>query len=477
MKKQTRRRWLLRLQTGLLLALLLYLVVLYALTPSIENIQKTRHDEPAHLVSSDGRLLAEYYWVNRQWVPLKHIAPAVVDALIATEDHRFYQHFGLDWQRTLASLVHTLAGRRQGGSTITQQLARNLFPKEIGRARTLTRKLKEAITAFKIEAHYSKDEILEIYLNTVPFLYNAWGIEMAARTYFDQHASQLTLLESATLIGMLKGSSYYNPVLHPERAESRRNTVLAQMKKRGKLTAEEYATLSGTPLEIRFAQQKNPAGLAPHLAQHLHSTLIEWADRHGYSLYFDGLVIRTTIHGQLQETANLALQREGALRASALTVDPRNGNVTAWVGPKEEQGGHAALIQRTASLIQGKLRFLTHIEDRHGNVLETFPTSTTTVPRTDEDTLQGDGWMVVLHPQLVVGVCWEPPEHSALPIVGKLFQRAQQTQLINLPLPPSIAHVAPPSELPEIPSDMPLRPLEAIEWQSNPIAEPLFHTP
>jgi len=471
------RRWLLCLLAGLLLVLLFYLAVLYALTPSIENIQKTRHDEPAHLVSSDGRLLAEYYWVNRQWVPLGQIAPTVVDALISTEDHRFYQHFGLDWQRTLASIVHTLAGRRQGGSTITQQLARNLFPKEIGRARTLTRKLKEAITAFKIEAHYSKDEILEIYLNTVPFLYNAWGIEMAARTYFDQNASQLTLLESATLIGMLKGSSYYNPVLHPERATSRRNTVLAQMKKRGKLTAEEYEILSIAPLEIRFTQQKTPAGLAPHLAQHLHSTLIEWADRHGYSLYFDGLVIRTTIHGQLQEAANLALQREDALHASALAVDPRNGNVTAWVGLKEGQGGHAALASHTTSLIQGKLRFLTHIEDRHGNVLEIFPAPTITAPRANEDVLQGEGWMIVQHPQMTIGVYWEPPEHSALSIVSQLFQRAQQAQLVHMPLPPSVANMALPAELPEIQGDIPLLPLEAIELQSSPIAEPLFNTP
>ena len=115
-------------------------------------------------------------------------------------------------------MLSTLTGDLQGGSTITQQLARNLYPEEIGRAATLTRKVKEAITALKIEAVYSKDEILETYLNTVPFLYNAFGIEMAARTYFDKSADQLDVLESATLIGMLKGTSYYNPVLNPERA-------------------------------------------------------------------------------------------------------------------------------------------------------------------------------------------------------------------------------------------------------------------
>src|SRR5690606_30770591 len=216
-------------------------------------------------------------------------------------DHRFYQHHGIDLRRTAGAALNTLRGRREGGSTITQQLARNMYPEEIGRSVSVTRKVKEAVTAFKIEWSYSKDEILETYLNTVPFLYNAYGIEMAARTYFDKSADKLNVLESATLIGMLKGTAYYNPVLNPERAQARRNTVLSQMKKRGKLEAQEYDTLVRRPLRIRFERQSEIAGLAPHLAQQLKRQLIEWADRRGYSLYADGLVIRTTIDGRLQE--------------------------------------------------------------------------------------------------------------------------------------------------------------------------------
>ncbi|WCM90439.1 penicillin-binding protein 1A [Acidovorax sp. NCPPB 3576] len=293
------------------LALLLYVLALIPFTPAISDIRKAKTEQPAQLVSADGRLLAEYKWVNREWVPLEGIAPSVKDALIATEDHRFYDHFGLDWRRTGSALIRTLGGDKQGGSTITQQLARNLYPEDIGRAPTLTRKLKEAITALKIEVLYSKDEILETYLNTVPFLYNAYGIEMAARTYFDKSADKLTVLESATLIGMLKGTSYYNPVLNPERAQERRNTVLSQMKKRGKLTAEEYDTLSRRPLRIRFERQVETAGPTPHLAQQLRKQLIDWADRNGYSLYADGLVIRTTIDSRLQAFANQAVTRQG----------------------------------------------------------------------------------------------------------------------------------------------------------------------
>ena len=290
---------------------LLYALLLIPFTPSISDIRKARLEQPAQVLSADGKLLAEFKWANRAWVPLSEIAPSVTVALIATEDHRFYQHHGLDWRRTGAAALSTFSGRQQGGSTLTQQLARNLYPEEIGRAPTLNRKLKEAITAFKIEALYTKAEILETYLNTVPFLYNAFGIEMAARTYFDKSADQLNLLESATLVGMLKGNSYYNPVLNPERAVQRRNTVLAQMVKPEKLDAAKYEAPIKRPLHIEFERQIGPMGPAPHFAQQLRKWLITWADSHNYSLYTDGLVVRTTIDSRLQSVANQAVARQG----------------------------------------------------------------------------------------------------------------------------------------------------------------------
>lgn len=293
------------------LLLLLYTLLLIPFTPAISDIRKAKTEQPAQVLSRDGKLLAEYKWAHREWVPLKSISPAVVDALIATEDHRFYEHWGMDGRRVLGAAVATVSGKRQGGSTITQQLARNRFPEEIGRAPTLTRKLKEAITAFKIELLYSKEEILETYLNTVPFLYNAHGIEMAARTYFDTSADKLTVLQSATLIGMLKGTSYYNPVLNPERAQNRRNTVLAQMVKRDKLKPAQFEALKKRPLRIDFERQTEPQGPAPHFSQQLRKWLIAWADRNGYNLYTDGLVIHTTLDSRLQAVANQAVARQG----------------------------------------------------------------------------------------------------------------------------------------------------------------------
>ena len=290
---------------------LLYALLLVPFTPGIGDIRKAKIDQPAQVLSADGKELAVFKRANREWVTLDQVSPFVIDALIATEDHRFRDHFGLDWRRIGGAALRTFSGDRQGGSTITQQLARNLYPDDIGRAPTLTRKLKEAITALKIEALYTKDEILETYLNTVPFLYNAYGIEMAARTYFDKPARRLDVLESATLIGMLKGTSYYNPVLNPERSVQRRNIVLAQMAKRGKLDAAKLAGLQARTLRIDFARQVASPGPAQHFAEYLRKWLIDWADRNGYSLDADGLVVHTTLDARLQTMANQAVMRQG----------------------------------------------------------------------------------------------------------------------------------------------------------------------
>ncbi len=346
---------------------LLYVLVLIPFTPGVGDLRKAKSEAPSVLLASDGSVLAEYRRINRQWVALDRIAPHVVNALIATEDHRFYDHHGIDFRRTAGAVLSTLSGDLQGGSTITQQLARNLYPEEIGRAASITRKVKEAVTALKIEAVYSKPEILETYLNTVPFLYNAFGIEMAARTYFDKSADKLDLLESATLIGMLKGTSYYNPVQNPERAVQRRNLVLAQMAKHGKLDPARVEGLAKRPLRLDFERQVELLGPAPHVAQHLRKWLIDWADRRGFDIHADGLKLRTTLDAKIQRAANRAVARQLAqlqtladsrrkagqdralLQAGFLALDPRNGEVRAWVGSRDfaqEQFDHVSQARR-----------------------------------------------------------------------------------------------------------------------------------
>ncbi|MDB5742577.1 MAG: glycosyl transferase, family 51 [Polaromonas sp.] len=392
--------------------LLLYVLVLIPFTPSIADLRKAKTAKPSVVLSADGVELAVFKRANREWVKLADISPHVRQALIATEDHRFYQHRGMDLKRTVSAFFHTLTGDLQGGSTITQQLARNLFPEDIGRAASLPRKIKEAITAFKIESVYTKDEILESYLNTVPFLYNAYGIEIAARTYFDKSADELDLLESATLVGMLKGTSYYNPVINPERSMQRRNIVLAQMAKHDKLPQARLASLQKMPLRIDFERQTETLGPAPHFAQQLKRWLIEWADRNDYDIHADGLVVRTTLDSRLQDMANKAVAAQAdrlqlladaqwgpragwktkknmvlllirstpefkaalttglnedqvlqklqsdetfmrklrddktRLQAGFLALDPRNGQVRAWVGSRDFAGDQFDHVQQ-----------------------------------------------------------------------------------------------------------------------------------
>ena len=290
--------------------LLVYGAILIPFTPSIADLKRAKIDQPSVLISADGRRLATLKPMNREWVRLNQISPHVITALIATEDHRFYNHYGVDVLRVVSGILRAFIGDPEGGSTLTQQLARNLYPEGIGRQRTVTRKLKETITAIKIEFAYSKQEILETYLNTMPFLYNAFGIEMAARTYFDKPARKLDVAESATLIAMLKGTAYYNPVLNPDRSLKRRNVVLAQMVKRGVLSEAEFNRQKLRPIRLDFERQPEALGPIPHVAMQIRKWLIDWADRNDKNIYTDGLIVHTTIDSRLQALANQAVNRQ-----------------------------------------------------------------------------------------------------------------------------------------------------------------------
>ncbi|HET7794990.1 MAG TPA: transglycosylase domain-containing protein [Rhizobacter sp.] len=299
---------------GVLGACLLAAYVGYLLrtSPDASELREAGQASPSVLLAADGTVLTSFGRAQQQRVSLAQVSPHVLQALLATEDRRFYEHHGVDLQRTLSALFHTATGRLQGGSTITQQLARNLFPEEIGRSRSVHRKFKELVTALRIERLYTKQQILEIYLNTAPFLYNAVGIEMAARTYWDKPAAELSALESATLVGMLKGSHYYNPVLFPERARARRNVVLAQMVKQEMLTPALYALLSEQPLRLNFNRQAENLGSAPHFAVHARKWLLDWAEAHDVDLYTDGLQIETTLDTRLQQAAEQAVAQQMA---------------------------------------------------------------------------------------------------------------------------------------------------------------------
>ena len=302
--------WLMLAIAALAVAAALFVGYQVTQAPAITELKTTKVPEPSVILSADGKTIGRFQEQRSQPVTLAQVSPYVTQALIATEDHRFREHHGVDWLRSIKAILRTATGRMEGGSTLTQQLVRNLFPEDIGRSRNLGRKVKEIVTALRIERIYTKDQILEAYLNTVPFLYNAVGIEAAAHTYFDKPAIELDAAESATLVAMLKGTNYYNPVLHPKRAKARRNLVLAQMLKRGVLSQEDHDLARAEDLQVTLTHQSVDLDMAPHFAAHVRKWLDDWADKNDRDLAREGLVIHTTLDSRLQEAATKAVERQ-----------------------------------------------------------------------------------------------------------------------------------------------------------------------
>ncbi|UUX94310.1 transglycosylase domain-containing protein [Aquabacterium sp. J223] len=292
-----------------------------ASAPGEAELRALRLPQPSVLVSADGQTLATLRRVHLQPLPLDRMGPLLPSALVATEDRRFAEHDGIDWRRTVSAALHTATGDVQGGSTITQQLARNLFPKEIGRARSLERKVKEMVTARRIERLWTKEQILERYLNSVPFLYNVMGVEMAARTYFGRGAEELDTAQVATLVGMLKGTHYYNPVLHPQRARERRNVVLLQMARHGLIEDGALRALQARPMAVSLQRPRDGDGGAPHFAVLVRRWLNAWAEARGLDPAADGLVVQTTLDSRLQRAAESALAGQARLLQDVAAVE------------------------------------------------------------------------------------------------------------------------------------------------------------
>ncbi|MEM1115924.1 MAG: transglycosylase domain-containing protein [Bacteroidota bacterium] len=293
-------------------AFAVYVFTLLPETPDDYALARATQAQPTVVLDVRGRPITQFEPAFREWVPLDSIPQHLVDALLATEDRKFYRHTGVDAARTVAAIWNTATGRREGGSTITQQLARNLFPEEIGNAGTVERKTKEALAARAIERAHTKREILEAYLNTVPFLYNAHGVEMAARTYFETHAPDLTVAQSAMLVAMLKGTNQFNPVRHPEAALARRNLVLRLMAAQDHLGAAEAAEVQAEPLGVVLRPQPSTYSAAPHFTAAVRRQVEAWARPLGYDIDRDGLVVRTTLDLDLQREAQAAVAERGA---------------------------------------------------------------------------------------------------------------------------------------------------------------------
>lgn len=291
----------------LILGILGFVFYLLMGLPSIQELENPQTAIASEVKSRDGIVLDRYYTENRTHVPIEEISPHVIDALIATEDHRFYNHWGIDMIRTLAVPWHLLNGRIQGGSTITQQLARNLY-KKIGREFSIIRKLREMITAIEIEHNYTKREIVEMYLNTVEFPNSAFGIQLASQTHYGKNAKDLTISQAATLIGSLKGVYIYNPRVNEENARDRRNTVLMLLNQRGFITNAVYEKLREEPIALDYHPPSNAGQESRYFGQYVRQKIQEWTKENGYNLDTDGLTIYTTIDSRLQRYAEQALR-------------------------------------------------------------------------------------------------------------------------------------------------------------------------
>lgn len=315
------------LMWGLKLALLgvFLLLVLFGLVyvgtfgqlPDSNTLIKIKEPAASEVYSKDNKLLGRYYTENRSNVTFKEISPNMINALIATEDNRFYEHRGIDeWAlvRVVVKTIFMVDRSSGGGSTLSQQIVKNLFGrKNYGPLTLPVSKIRESIIAYRLERLYSKEEILTLYLNTVPFGENTFGIELAAERFFSVRPDKLSVPQAATLVGMLKANNYYNPRTNPGRSLQRRNTVISQMSKYKYITDEQAKKFIGAPLGIKYNYLVYNTGPGAYFRELIRPQLEEWcsentkADGTPYNLYTDGLHIVTTLDFRMQRYAEMAM--------------------------------------------------------------------------------------------------------------------------------------------------------------------------
>ncbi|MGZ3851995.1 MAG: transglycosylase domain-containing protein [Flavisolibacter sp.] len=341
MNKSTRIFWQVFLGAigAFLLLILLIVIGVFGRLPGLKALENPSIVQASEVIASDGTLMGRFYSEkgNRSVVTYKDISPNVVNALVATEDERFYDHSGIDFKRTLSAIV--FLGSRGGGSTITQQLALNLFNGErasnpFSRA---VQKLKEYIIAIRLERNFTKQEILALYLNAVPFGDNVYGIRNASKTFFQKEPDRLNPVEAATLVGMLKGNSIYNPRTHPVQAFNRKNVVIGQMEKNDYLSSADAAKYRAMPIPLNYKKTDENSGYAPYFREAVLKDAVKDAlkdvttpDGENYDIYRDGLKIYTTINPKMQQYAEEAMAQQMPMLQKALNGQSNIRKGTIW---------------------------------------------------------------------------------------------------------------------------------------------------
>jgi penicillin-binding protein 1A len=306
-----------------IVSLVLFFVVLvwiglFGRIPGKKELVGIRHQQATEVYSADSVLLGRYYLQDRSMVPSSDIPLSLKQALIATEDVRFYRHHGIDTKSLARVLIKGIIFQREsagGGSTLTQQLAKNLYPRRSYWMFSLPiNKVREIIIARRLENVYTKDEILVLYLNTIPFGDNVYGIKTAAERFFSVPVSKLTVDQSAVLVGMLKATHTYNPRLFPARGKERRDVVIGQLAKYSFISEQTKDSLRALPLKLKYSKMSHNTGLAPYFRSYIRPELLQWCRNHikddgsHYNLYTDGLKIYTTIDSRVQLYAEQAMR-------------------------------------------------------------------------------------------------------------------------------------------------------------------------
>ncbi|GAB5527871.1 MAG: transglycosylase domain-containing protein [Roseivirga sp.] len=316
---------------------------LWTTLPDTEQLAEIRQSEATEIYAEGGELLGKFYIFDRQPISFEEIPKHMVNALIATEDARFYEHNGVDRRSLMRVIFKTiLLGDESsgGGSTLSQQLIKNLFPRENHGAFSMpVNKTRESILATRLEKIYSKEEIITLYLNTVPFGDNTFGVESAAEKFFGKPCSDLTLEESAVIVGMLKASHSYNPRLFPERSKTRRNVVLGQMYRYSYLTDEELSIAREKPLKLDYRPFTHTAGTAPYFRAELQKKMRTWVANYNaehntsLNLFTSGLKIYTTLDYEMQKIAEEAMKEHMASLQKAFEAS--YGKNAPWLKSQE----------------------------------------------------------------------------------------------------------------------------------------------
>ena len=348
--------------------------------PKVDELLNPKNNLATIVYSGDMKILGKYYSENRVNVAFEKIDKDVVNALIATEDVRYYEHNGVDFKALLRSFFGVFTGgNRGGGSTISQQLAKMMFPRErLNKLELVVRKLKEWIIATQLEKYYTKDEILALYLNKFDFLNLAVGIKSAAQIYFNSNQDSLKIEQAAMLVGMAKNPSLFNPIRHNEICLKRRNVVLNQLVKYGYLSSLKYDSLKVLPLGLSFRPEDHNDGLAPYFREYLRDVFLKnWCKSHinseteaPYNIYKDGLKIYTTIDSKMQNYAEEAVHEhmnDLQKMFSKECLNKKNAPF-AWNVSKQEIDG----IMNSSVKRSGRYRQLKEDGLSHEKIIEFF---------------------------------------------------------------------------------------------------------